>query len=65
MDDTPNHWAFPFQGSGLPLSFSRIWSGSMPKVHIAFQELQAVAPNWLSGKMVTLHLDNSTEKLFM
>ena len=32
----------PTFGSGLPLSFSGIWSESMHKVHIAIQELQAV-----------------------
>ena len=27
-DATPTHWAFYFQGSGLPLSVSGAWSGS-------------------------------------
>ena len=31
----PTHWAFYFQGSGLPLSASGPWSGSMCKAHIA------------------------------
>ena len=42
-DATPTHWAFYFQGSGLPLSFSGAWSGSFSRAHIALQELQAVA----------------------
>ena len=42
-DATPTHWAFYFQGSGLPLSVSGAWSGSLCKAHIALQELQAVA----------------------
>ena len=35
----PTHWAFYFQGSGLPLSVSGPWSGSMCRAHIALQEL--------------------------
>ena len=42
-DTMPTHWAFYFQGSGLPLSVSKSWSGSMCRAHIALQELQAVA----------------------
>ena len=34
-DATPTHWAFYFQGSGLPLSVSGPWSGSMCRTHIA------------------------------
>ena len=34
-DATPTHWAFHFQGSGLPLSVSETWSGSMCRAHIA------------------------------
>ena len=44
-DATPTHWAAYFQGSGLPLSFSGAWSGSMcslSRAHIALQELQAL-----------------------
>ena len=43
----------------------------MSKAHIALQELQAVAimlyrmTFWLSGKMVVLHLDNSTVSHFL
>ena len=65
-DAMPTHWAFYFQGSGLPLSFSGSWSGSLCRAHIALQELQAVAmlqhrmAFCLSGKVVALHLDNST-----
>ena len=44
-DATPTCWAFYFQGSGLPLSVSGTWSGSLSRVHIALQELQAVAVN--------------------
>ena len=70
-DVTPTHWAFYFQGSGLPLSVSGAWSGSLSRVHIALQELQAVAimlcrmAFHLSGKVVALHLDNSTAKAYL
>ena len=43
----------------------------MCKVHIALQELQAVVlmlhkvAFWLSGKVVALHLDNSTAKAYL
>ena len=42
-DIMPTHWAFYFQGSGLPLSVSGPWSGSMCRAHIALQELWAIA----------------------
>ena len=64
------HWAFYFQGSGLPLSVSRSWLGSMCRAHIALQEFQAIAMMLcrmafhLSGKVVALHLDNSTAKAY-
>ena len=70
-DAMPTHWAFYFQGSGLPLSVSGSWSGSMCRVHIALQELQAVAMMLhqmafcLSGKVVSLHLDNNTAKAYL
>ena len=66
----PTHWAFYFQGSGLPLSVSGSWSGSLCMAHITLQELQAVAMMLhrmvfcLSGKVVSLHLDNSTAKAY-
>ena len=66
MNATPTHWAFSFKESGLPLSISGSWSGSICKTHIALQELKAAAlmlcrmAFWLSGKLVALHLDNST-----
>ena len=62
---TPTHWAFYFQGSGLPLSVNGAWLGSLARAHIALQELQAVAimlhrmAFCVSGKVVALHLDNS------
>ena len=70
-DATPTHWAFYFQGSGLPLSVSGTWSSSLSQTHIALQELQAVAVMLcrmaccLSGKVVALHLDNSTAKAYL
>ena len=70
-DATPTHWAFYFQGSGLPLSVSGTWSGSLSRAHIALQELQAVAVMLrsmafcLSGRVVALHLDNSTAKAYL
>ena len=62
---------FYFQGSGLPLSVSGPWAGSMCRAHIALQELQAIAMMLhrmafsLSGKVVALHLDNSTAKAYL
>ena len=70
-DGTPTHWAFYFQGSGLPLSVSDSWSGSLCRAHIALQELQAIAMMLhrmafhLSGKVVSLHLDNGTAKAYL
>ena len=70
-DAIPTHWASYFQGSGLPLSISGSWSGSMCRAHIALLELQAVAMMLhrmvfpLSGKVVVLHLDNSTAKAYL
>ena len=70
-DATLTHWAYYFQGSWLPLSVSGSWSSSWCRAHIAFQELQAVAIMLcrmvfhFSGKVVTLHLDNSTAKAYL
>ena len=70
-DAMPTHRAFYFQGSGLPLLVSGFWSGSMCRAHIALQELQAIAmilhrmAFHLSGKVVALHLDNSTAKAYL
>ena len=70
-DATPTHWAFYFQGSGLPLSVSGAWLGSLCRAHIALQELQAVAITLhrmaflLSGKVVALPLDNNTAKAYL
>ena len=70
-DATPTHFPFYFQGSGLPLSVSGTWSSSLSRAHIALQELQAVAVMvrrmafCLSGKVVALHLDNSTAKAYL
>ena len=70
-DAMPTHWAFYFQGSGLPLSVSGSWLGSLCRAHIALQELQAVAMMLcriafcLSGKVVVLHLDNNTAKAYL
>ena len=62
---------FICQGSGLPLSGSGSWSGSMCKAHIALQELQAVAMMLctiafqLLSKVIALHLDNCTAKVYV
>ena len=70
-DAMPTHLAVYFQGSGLPLSVSGSWSGSMCRAHNALQELQAVAMMLymmafcLSGKVVALHLDNSMAKPYL
>ena len=64
----PHHWAFYIQGLGVPISCYGTWSGSMHKVHIALQELQAIVPMLckmafqLSNKVVALHLDIGTAK---
>ena len=70
-DAMPTHWAFYFQGSGLPLSVSGSWSGSLCRAHIALQELPAVAimlhrmALHISAKVVALHLDKSTAKAYL
>ena len=70
-DATPTHWAFYFGGSGLPLSISGACSGYLCRAYIALQELQAGSimlhrmAFCLSGKMVALHLDNSTAKAYL
>ena len=70
-DATSTHWAFYFQGTGLPLLVSGSCSGTLCRAHIALQELQAVAMNLcrmafcLAGKVVALHLDNSTAKAYL
>ena len=43
MDTMTWNWAFYFLGSRLPLSFCRIWAGSLCNVHKTFQKPQAVA----------------------
>ena len=71
-DVMPSHWAFYFQGSGLPLSVSGYLSGSRYKVHISLQEPQAVAMMLcrialqVFSKVVALHLDmQHCKSLFM
>ena len=70
-DATSTHWASYFQGSGVPLSVSGSWSGSMCRAHIALQELWAIAMMLcrmafhLSGKVVALHLDSITAKAYL
>ena len=60
MMPCPTHWAFYFQGSGLPLSVSGSWSGSMCRAHISLQELKAITMMLcrmafhVSGKVVGL-----------
>ena len=50
----PNHWTYYFQGSRTPICCCT-WFGSMCKVNIAFQELQAIA---LMLCKMAFHLDN-------
>ena len=70
-DAMPTHWAFYFQGSGLPLSISGPCSGSMCRAHIALWELQGIAMMLhrmafhLPGKLVALHFNNSTVKAYL
>ena len=60
---------FIFRVLGYHYPVSGAWSGSLSRAHIALQELQAVAimlcrmAFCLSGKVVALHLDNSTAKV--
>ena len=42
-DSTPHHFGFFFKGSGIPVTYSDTWAGSMHKVYIALQELQGAA----------------------
>ena len=53
-DATPTHWAFYFQGSGLPLSVSGARSFMLCRMAFC-----------LSGKVVALHLDKSTAKAYL
>ena len=70
-DAMPTHWALYFKGSGLPLPVSGSWSGSTCRTHIVLLELQAGAmmpcrmPFSLSGKVVALHLNNSTANAYL
>ena len=70
IDTTPNHWTFCFCSSGFPISCSGTWSGYMCRVRIVLQELHAVKLMlykmgfWLSSKVVALHLDNNTAKVY-
>ena len=70
-DATPTNWAFYFQGSGLPFSMSSPWSGSVHRVHIVVQELQAISlmlhrmTFQLSGKVVAFQLGSSTAKAYL
>ena len=59
-----------FSGSGFPVFCSAIWHSSSYKVLIPLQELMAVVDMckmafWLSGNMVSLHLDNDTAKAYI
>ena len=62
---------FYFQISELPLSCSRVWSGSMCKIDIILQELRTVLLMLqrmafdLLCKVVSVHLDNSTIKAYL
>ena len=64
----PNQCAFYFQASGLPLCFIGIWSKSMHKVNLALKAVVFLLLRMafcLSGKVVALHLDNSTAKTYL
>ena len=41
-DATPTHWAFYFQGTGLPILVNGSWLGSIFRAYIALQELKAI-----------------------
>ena len=63
--------SFIFRDLDIPLLVSGSWSGSLCRAHIALQELQDVAMMLCrmafcpSGKVVALHLDNSTAKAYL
>ena len=67
----PHFWAFYLQSLWVPVSSCGIWSGSLHKMHIALQELQAVAlmlhkmALWQSSWVVALHLDTNTAKAYL
>ena len=67
----PSHWTFYFQGSEVPIYCCGSWYGSMYMVHPALLKPQAVVlilcrmASQLSGKVVVLHLDNSTVKAYI
>ena len=67
----PTHWAFYFQGSGLPLSVSWSCSCFICRAQIALLDLKVIAMMLhrmafhLSDKVVALHLDNSTTKGYL
>ena len=69
-DALPHHWVFYLQGSVVPIYYCCTWSGSMCKVYIALQDIQAVAFKLheisfqLSSKVVALHLGSSTAKAY-
>ena len=62
---------FSFRDLFLPLLLSGSWSGSICWAHIAFQELHTLTMMLcrmafhISGKVVNLHLDNSTAKAYL
>ena len=66
-----HHWAICIQGSMVPISHSNTWSGSVNRMHVALQKLQAVAlimcksAFQLSCRVVALHLDNITAKAYL
>ena len=70
-DAMSTHWAFYYQGSGLPLFVSGSWSGSICRAHIALQELEVITMMLhrmafhLSGKVIALHMDNSTARAYL
>ena len=54
-DATPTYWAFYFQGSGLPLSVSGTWSGSLSRAHLPCRNirlLQSCYVEWPSASLV-------------
>ena len=70
-DDAFTHWAFCFQDTGLLLSIHGSWSGFFVAFISTLQEHQTVAfmlylmAFHLPGKVVALHLENSTVKAYL
>ena len=70
-DATPSHWAFSYSGFWITIISLWILVRFFVMVHIALQELQALAMMLhrmsfqLLGKVVSLHLDNCADTVYL